>query len=738
MPVTMQDRPSPPSRKHRRLASQRADSADHEPTLAEDSITPAPPPARTPTSTSSSSESAESSSESSTPIPDTAKQAAKRRPVRKAVNVACESCRKRKIKCNGNRPKCSACESRQIECQYASAYREETISAALKRKYQEENKKSSSYEEFFTALQNCSENDAMTMFSLVRQGVDPGALLRQMKEGDLLLQLSVVPETRRRYQFPYLAAMPLHLQTPDNPYLSSVLYETAFNGVGQQGNRGSTMPQRGISSRYQNIYLQPYHAAEVLDPLIDHVKPSKWTMVTSDDHLMRTLLRAYILHEYPTFPIFHKDIFFQAMIDEDTQYCSPMLVNALLAEACHSFIGIPNRHQFWVPQSLRYRFLAEAKRLWELESDRVDLVTVQAATLLNLIYSHNGMDKVGQPYLMHALRVAQQLDLFGDHAHEKSQRMIHARVFTAWALFNWQCIQSYYYYRAPLIPDPPATPLPDPDGHPFWYGDFKLRYPLNPTLVPAHYGHYFKAVSGLRSIIHDMAAISYSQKQEHSVSPQQIWSLFSRLEKWYLGLPAVLTPRNIVFPWQLKLHMELYLATILFSTKQAGVSEASTLMKETAQKTAAHAAARLETVARLYYIRHSFEYCDPFLTIHLSFVAGGAMDSLKLTPAHDVETIRSLKSTIILSLKGLYDQGQHIHLTSVIYRLLRDRLSPEDLALLQNYVVWDPMAPEEPLLVQYAQSHYPLTMGSKHQDPTSTRLENLVKKYGQLSTEDTE
>lgn len=184
--------------------------------------------------------------------------------------------------------------------------------------------------------------------------------------------------------------------------------------------------------------------------------------------------------------------------------------------------------------------------------------------------------------------------------------------------------------------------------------------------------------------------------------------------------------------------MELYLATILFSVKQAGVSEASTLMKETAQKTAAHAAARLETVGRLYYIRHSFEYCDPFLTIHLSFIAGGALDSLKMTPADDVETIKSLRSTIILSLKGLYDQGQHIHLTSVIYRLLRDRLAPRDLAILQNYVVWDPLTAEEPLLVEYAQSHYPLTMGNKDEDPISVRLENLVKEYEQLSTEETE
>lgn len=101
-------------------------------------------------------------------------------------------------------------------------------------------------------------------------------------------------------------------------------------------------------------------------------------------------------------------------------------------------MGIPNRERFWVPQSLKYRFLAEAIRLWELERFRVDLVTVQAATLLNLVYSHNGMDKIGEIYLSHAIHKAQQLHLFGDHAMIDNERMFHARVFTAWALFNWQ------------------------------------------------------------------------------------------------------------------------------------------------------------------------------------------------------------------------------------------------------------------------------------------------------------
>ncbi|KAM0248381.1 hypothetical protein ACHAQJ_009506 [Trichoderma viride] len=686
----------------------------------------------------------ETGTASITPTSDsnTRPEEAEIRPVRKSINVACESCRKRKTKCDGIRPKCSNCEARELVCQYASAHRGETFTAALKRKYQEENEKTNAYEDLFATLQSCPEKDAMNMFGLVRHGVDPRYLLRQMKDCDLLMQLSVIPETRRRYQFPYLPSMPIRLQTPDNPYLKSMLYETAFLEIDDESESGdgNSDPslEDGQLSRYQNIYLQPYHAAEVLDPLIDHVKPSKWTTVIADDHLMRTLLQAYVLHEYPTFPVFHKDIFFQAMINDDKQFCSSMLVNVLLAEACHCHIGIPNRDRFWDPKSLRYRFLAEATRLWELESDKVDLVTVQAATLLNLVYSHNSMDKIGLIYLNHALKKAQQLDLFGDHAMEDNERMIHARVFTAWALFNWQCILSYYYYRAPLIPDPPAVPLPDPDRHPFWYGDFKLKYPLNSTLVPAQCGHHFKAISGLRAIIHDMATISYSQDAYLADSPEQILSVFSRLEKWFLELPTALSPHNVVFPWQLKLHMELYLATILFSSKQAGISEASTIMKETAYSTAAFAAARLETVTRLYYIRHSFEFFDSFLTIHLSFMAGAAMDALKMTPAHEVDTAKSLRSTIILSLKGLYDQGQHIHLTSVIYRLLRDRLEPKDLEILLNYVVWDPLTPEEPLLVQYAQSQYPLTMGNKDADPTSAQVENLVKQYDQISLEDSE
>jgi hypothetical protein len=48
-------------------------------------------------------------------------------------------------------------------------------------------------------------------------------------------------------------------------------------------------------------------------------------MVTSDDDL---------LHHHATYPSFHKDIFLQALRDGDERFCSPLLVNAVLAEGC--------------------------------------------------------------------------------------------------------------------------------------------------------------------------------------------------------------------------------------------------------------------------------------------------------------------------------------------------------------------------------------------------------------------
>ncbi|KAF2225978.1 hypothetical protein BDZ85DRAFT_182954, partial [Elsinoe ampelina] len=39
---------------------------------------------------------------------------------RSHVRVACNSCRSKKLKCNGDRPACTACQDRNIDCVYES------------------------------------------------------------------------------------------------------------------------------------------------------------------------------------------------------------------------------------------------------------------------------------------------------------------------------------------------------------------------------------------------------------------------------------------------------------------------------------------------------------------------------------------------------------------------------------------------------------------------------------------
>lgn len=107
----------------------------------------------------------------------------------------------------------------------------------------------------------------------------------------------------------------------------------------------------------------------------------------------------------------------------------------------HSYTGIPNRQQFWNPQSLGYKFLAEARRLWELEreSGAITLPMAQSAALLNIEYNHNGMDKVGYASLKQAITMARDLGIFDAdvQAQIRSKQMRKAREFFAWALFSW-------------------------------------------------------------------------------------------------------------------------------------------------------------------------------------------------------------------------------------------------------------------------------------------------------------
>lgn len=172
-------------------------------------------------------------------------------------------------------------------------------------------------------------------------GASATSIVRQIQDGDLLLQMSLVPETRLRYDFPYRAAMPLAIKRSNNPYLGSLMYEAVYteSHLRQEGDAEDPYQRRQdelqeLSKQYPPQYLRPYHAAKLVDSRLDAVDVTRWTRIISDNELLVAILSAYLMQEYPGLTVLHKDTFLRAMVDGDRRFCSPLLVNALMAEAC--------------------------------------------------------------------------------------------------------------------------------------------------------------------------------------------------------------------------------------------------------------------------------------------------------------------------------------------------------------------------------------------------------------------
>lgn len=422
-------------------------------------------------------------------------------PKRVSVATACDACRKSKIKvpseknldskthrvpnylqCSGVRPRCRSCIRRSVECHYRagsaetrgqtlkrmydellaegverSAYRElfdliktgtpeegieileriragTTVGTLLSQKQQgtappdQRPNTGNLFEEFYHVVQALPERDAYHILQLMRSGHDVATMLRYVQDADLLLQLSLRPECRTRYEFPFSNKWPDFLLKNDNPYLKVRIYE--------RHEQLNTDPVPDADS--DSVFEMPYHGATLVEPRLSGTKISKWTVVILDETLLHRLMELYILHAYPFFHIFQKDLFLEDLKAGQTRFCSSLLVNAVLAAASHYHPQLKGRNEPWDAQSLCYRFFAEAKRLWELEIGQSKLTTLQAALVMNTVYNMDGLDQIGNIYMVEAAKIAHSLNLFGPQESYARTDMFTARQFTAWGLFSWQ------------------------------------------------------------------------------------------------------------------------------------------------------------------------------------------------------------------------------------------------------------------------------------------------------------
>src|SRR6185436_19176226 len=176
------------------------------------------------------------------------------------------------------------------------------------------------YKRLYDLLRTKSEKDSVDILKRIRMGEEVDSIVRFIEDGDLLLQLSLKPETRYVYPFPHLRNVPAFLKDEDNPYYDSLLLHAAV-----PLQRPLTGDQRTLSSQGQAPVTVPYDAAEVVDPRFSSIRASDWTQVTDDSNLVVELLKVHFLLEYPSFPLFHKDYFLEDMAANRHRFCSSLL-----------------------------------------------------------------------------------------------------------------------------------------------------------------------------------------------------------------------------------------------------------------------------------------------------------------------------------------------------------------------------------------------------------------------------
>ncbi|EEQ32333.1 nitrogen assimilation transcription factor nirA [Microsporum canis CBS 113480] len=306
-----------------------------------------------------------------------------------------------------------------------------------------------------------------------------------------------------------------------------------------------------------------YSEAETPDGQTDQDDcPTSWTTVTENKELIRHLLTLYFTWHYAYFTTLSKELFYRDfMLGRPSQYCSALLVNAMLALGCHFSTWPVAREDPNDSSTAGDHFFKEAKRLI-LENDehtKAKLCTVQALALMSVREAGCGREGSGWVYSGMSFRMAYDLGLNVDSAGLGSYNLtaedIDARRVTFWGCFLFDKCWSNYLGRQPQLSGSHIT-VPKFDVFPkedsaIWspYTDSGVSQDHN---QPSRTRAVALQISKLCEISNDLLGAFYNTAPPKQIAKQEelrrLTQLHTRLEAWRKALPPEMEPKDGQLP----------------------------------------------------------------------------------------------------------------------------------------------------------------------------------------------
>ena len=308
------------------------------------------------------------------------------------------------LKCDGEQPTCSTCTAvYKTPCFYDSES-DQRRKSALNKDIATLKGEKESLVTIIKAIKSYSEAEVAEIVQLIRANEN----------------LDVIAETLRK-----------NATLPDIADIS-LGGELSNQFIGRAAFEGGTIRAYGLSS---NLGLASEQ--ETRPTQLNHTED--WTLVTRDKNFIQLLLKLYFLWVHPFYCFFSEKLFLDDLTNNRTGHCSSLLVNAILAVACHYSDRPEARSDPHDHNTAGDHFFAEAERILN-QHNTADLTTVQALALMGLREASVGRPNSGFRYSGRCMRMVVELGLhisIGPDDFELDPRNLEARKITFWACYNY-------------------------------------------------------------------------------------------------------------------------------------------------------------------------------------------------------------------------------------------------------------------------------------------------------------
>nr|POF16281.1 nitrogen assimilation transcription factor nit-4 [Quercus suber] len=296
---------------------------------------------------------------------------------------------------------------------------------------------------------------------------------------------------------------------------------------------------------------------------------TSWTDVTDDEELVKHLLHMYFTWHYTYFTTLSKRLFFRdfnlgkppADTKRKVYYCTPLLVNAILALGCHFTSRTDARADPSDSATAGDHFFKEAKRLIMAndEHEHPKLTTVQALALMSVREAGCGREAKGWVYSGMSFRMASDMGLNLDNERLSTNKHINGddveedvRRITFWGCYLFDKCWSNYLGRLPQLPTtmvtvPKFEVFPDEDSaqwSPYTDSGYTQAHsqPARTRAVALQIAKLCEISNDLLNNFYNPSDIEKTKGKAAEL--KKLSDIHTRLEAWRRELPKELEPKE--------------------------------------------------------------------------------------------------------------------------------------------------------------------------------------------------